>query len=171
MAVIAITGTPGTGKSTLAQKISAETGFFVLDVTSFIKDNGLSEGFDEKRDCEIVDTNKLSSAILKETVGRDVIIDSHLSHYLPPLSVDLVIVTTCDIQTLKKRLASRGYSAKKIRENIDSEILGICKNEALEAGHDVTFYDTTDNQPQEVITQLVRRIRSLKDLDTVDDTV
>ena len=70
-------------------------------------------------------------------------IDSHLSHYLPPKYVSLCIVTKCELKNLEKRLKKRGYVQTKIRENLDCEIFDICLNEAKENKHKIKIVDTT----------------------------
>ena len=71
------------------------------------------------------------------------VIDSHLSHYLPKKYVKLCVVTKCDLKVLKKRLEKRKYSKGKVRENLDAEIFDVCLNEAKELGHKVKVVDTT----------------------------
>jgi len=75
--------------------------------------------------------------------SKKVVIDSHLSHYLPKKYVELCIVTHCDIVVLKKRLEKRKYSQLKIRENLDAEIFQTCLTEAQEQRHTILEVDTT----------------------------
>lgn len=52
---ILITGTPGTGKSTLATKVAENLGFTYIDAAKEIKDNELYAEYDEKRKCHVLD--------------------------------------------------------------------------------------------------------------------
>jgi adenylate kinase len=144
MTVIIVTGTPGTGKTTYAKKFAKDKNYEYIDVKEVIKENNLSENHDDELDTDIIDTDKLNGVLIdiikKE---KDVVIDSHLSHYLPPELVDECIVTKCNIKTLKKRLVERGYSESKVHENLDAEIFDVCRIEALESGHNVIVIDTT----------------------------
>ena len=70
-------------------------------------------------------------------LGHGLVIDSHFSHEAPPSLVDECFVVKCDLKTLKRRLQKRGYSQRKIRENLDAEILDVCMVEACERGHRV----------------------------------
>lgn len=148
MKTIIVTGSVGTGKTFLSKKLSEKLGFPVLDVNKFIKDKKLSSGYDRKKKCYIVDTKKLNKEIIKEInkvkkkQPKGVIIDSHLSHHLPPKYVDLCIVTKCNFKTLEKRLKKKKYSKTKIRENLDCEIFDVCYNEALEKKHKIKIVYT-----------------------------
>ena len=136
--ILIVTGTPGTGKTTFSKNLASDKGFEYLDVTKFIIENGISDGFDKKKDCEIIDIEKLNSGLIKLIkIKKDLIIDSHLSHYLPNEFIDKCYVTKCNLKELEKRLLKRGYSKEKVRENLDSEIFDICKIEAEENGHNV----------------------------------
>ena len=150
MKVIAVTGTPGTGKTTLSKKLSNKLDFYYLDVNKVIFKYKLSEGYDRKRRTKIVDIKKLNKKLIEEINKiknnkkiKGVIIDSHLSHYLPRKYVDVCIVTCCSLKVLKKRLEERGYSAAKIRENLDAEIFRNCLVEAQGQRHRVIEVDTT----------------------------
>ncbi|MBW2996304.1 adenylate kinase family protein [Candidatus Woesearchaeota archaeon] len=141
--IIIISGTPGTGKTTLAKKLAKTLKYKHIDVKYLITKNKLQESYDKKRKCYVVDTKKLNK-ILIEKIKQDknLIIDSHLSHYLPKKHVDLAIITKTNLKVLEKRLKKRGYNKQKIRENLDCEIFDICLNEAKEK-HSPIVIDTT----------------------------
>ena len=148
MKVIIVTGTPGTGKTALSMKLAKKLAFRYLDVGSIIKKYNFSDGYDEKRKTHIVDTKKLNRELVKEIMNckkteKGVIIDSHLSHYLPKKYVDLCIVTKCNLRVLEKRLRKKKYFKAKIRENMDVEIFDVCLNEAKENKHKIFMVDTT----------------------------
>ena len=143
--IIVVSGTPGTGKTTFAKKLADEKGYKYLDVKELIKNENLSDGYDKKRDTLIIDTEKLNNALIaiikKE---KNLVIDSHMAHYLPSKYVDLCYITKCSLPILKKRLEERGYSKEKVRENLDAEIFDTCRIEALEAGHNVEVVKTSN---------------------------
>ena len=141
---IAISGTPGTGKTTLAKKLAKSLNYKYLDVNKLIKSNKLAESYDKKRKCIIIDIKKLNKILIKEIKKNpNLIIDSHLSHYLPKKYLDLCIITKCSLKILEKRLKKKKYSKQKTRENLDCEIFDICLNEAKELKHRILIIDTT----------------------------
>ena|SRR3989344_2035756 len=142
--IIIITGTPCTGKTLIAKKLSLLLRMKYLDVNSLIIKKKLYSGYDKARNTKIVPLKPLI-AELKNIIRKSegLIIDSHLSHFLPVKLVDLCIVTKCSLKELKKRLEKRNYSSQKVRENIDSEIFDICLSEAHEQGHKILIIDTS----------------------------
>jgi len=157
--IIVISGTPCTGKTTLSRLLEKELGMQHLDVARIIRENSLSEGYDPVKKCEIIDPEKLKKALITliRMTKKNVIIDSHMSHYLPNNYVDLCIITKCSLKTLKYRLNKRGYHKQKIKENLDSEIFDICMVEALEAGHDVLIVETDKETDIEKIKARLRK--------------
>ena len=153
MKVVIVSGVPGTGKTTVSKKLAKKLNFSYLDVNETIKKYKLSRGYDKKRKTNIVDVKKLNMALIKEinnfknTIKKNskngIIIDSHLSHYLPKKYVNLCIITKCGLKELERRLKKKNYSKQKIRENLDAEIFDICLNEAKESRHKVIVINTT----------------------------
>ena len=150
MKVIIVSGTPGTGKTALSKKLALRLHYCYFDVNNFIAKNKLYESYDRKRKTKIVDTDKLNKKLIQEIKNyrklkkiNGIIIDSHLSHYLPKKSVDLCIITKCGIKELNKRLKKKGYGKNKIQENLQAEIFDICMSEAKERKHKVIVVDTT----------------------------
>ncbi len=141
---MAISGTPGTGKSELAKKLSKKLNYKIINIGKIVKKNNISESYDKELKSYVVDTKKISKFIINLIKNKDnIILEGHLSHYIPKKYVDLCIMCKCDLKILQKRLEKRKYSKKKIRENLDAEILDICLNEALEAKHNILVIDTS----------------------------
>lgn len=148
MTIIIISGTPGTGKTTIAKKITYLMKGAYLSVNKIISMYHLDEGYDKKRACKIIDIKRLSKILLEKInkakiKQKNLIIDSHLSHYLPPEVVDLCIITKTNLKELEQRLKKRHYSSAKIRENLDAEIFDICYYEAKELGHKIKVVNTS----------------------------
>ncbi len=149
MKTFIITGTPGTGKTTLAKALSKKSNYEYINVNKIINKYNISEGYDKKRKTKIVDIKKLNKYLImeinnaKSNKSNGIIIDSHLSHHMPKRYVDLCIVTKCNLKILEKRLKKKKYSKEKIRENLDAEIFDICLQEAKEKGHKIKIIDAS----------------------------
>lgn len=144
--ILILTGTPGTGKTTLAKMLAERYGYHHIEVNTLIKQRKLGKQYDRKRHCSIIDIQKLNRHLLQIILWAKhekikAVIDSHLSHYLPPKVVDRCIVVNCDLKVLKRRLVKRGYAKAKVAENLECEIMGICEQEAREMGHKVRTVD------------------------------
>ncbi|MBU3941512.1 MAG: adenylate kinase family protein [Nanoarchaeota archaeon] len=153
MKTIIVSGTPGTGKTEIAKELAKKLKYKYIDVNKIIKENSLSDGYDKKKECEIVDVKKLSKFLIDfiKKSKQNLVIDSHLAHYLPKKYIDLCIITKCELKDLKKRLEKRKYGKTKIRENIDSEIFDVCLNEAAEKGHTILIIDTTGKKATKLL--------------------
>jgi adenylate kinase len=145
---VAITGTPGTGKTTATERL--DTDLDVVHLNEVVREEELYEEVDEERDSVVADLESVA-----EWVGdRDnVVLDSHLSHHL---DADRVVVLRCHPEELDRRLRERGESTDKAEENAESEALDVILTEAVE-GHgldDVYEIDTTDRDPSEVADEI-----------------
>ncbi len=143
MKVICVTGSAGTGKTTYAKKLSRAKGYLYFSVGAFVKKYKIYEKYDRSFKTYIVDVEELIKVLSEVVLGiskegwKGVVLDGHLSHYLPKKFVDLVVIVRCDIKTLRKRLEKRKYSKKKIEENIEAEIMETCLIESKEEGHKI----------------------------------
>lgn len=146
MAII-VTGTPGTGKTTIARMIAKKLMFRYIDTNKIIKKKRLSVFYDKKRKTKVVDEKKLAIELIKIINRNDkVVVDGHLSHFIPRRCVSFCIVTRCDLNILRQRLEKRRYNKEKIRENLDAELFEVILNEALERKHNVYVIDTSNKK-------------------------
>jgi adenylate kinase len=117
-----ITGTPGTGKSAVADEL-ARRGHTVVHLAQIVQPYDIGE--DEERGTRLIDTDRL----VAEFVPFEGFIEGHFTHLLP---CDRVVVLRCRPDELKKRLLKRNYPYTKIRENMDAEALDVCLIETVE---------------------------------------
>lgn len=156
---ICITGSVGTGKTTVAKKLAKSLKYKYLDVNKLIKKEKLSKKYDKENKCNIVDIKQLNKALIKEIKkDKKIVIDSHLSHYLPKKYVELCIVTICDISELKKRLKKRKYSAKKVKDNLEAEIFDTILLEAKQIKHNLLIVDTTKKYDIKKIVGYIKKL-------------
>jgi adenylate kinase len=144
--LIALSGTPGVGKTTVSKLLSAK-GYKILQIETLADDNGFVTGMDEETNSKIIDIEGLDEFVSHKYKDGEYIIEGHLSHLL---SVDYVVILRCDPLILKQRLKEKGWSSKKINENIGAEILDVIKVEAYEVLEKVYEIDTTSKSPEEV---------------------
>ena len=132
---VLITGTPGTGKSSLAERVATACSMVQYDVSKVAKAENLCESYDETMDSHVIDEDKVLDHMedVCGTVGGGVVVDYHSCDLFPERWFDLVVVLTCDNSGLYTRLESRGYAEKKIRENVECEIFQTVLEEARES--------------------------------------
>jgi len=147
---IVLTGTPGTGKTSVAEELDYET----VHLTEFLKEENI--GIESGGELE-VDTEKVVEA-LKERIdfSNDVLVEGHLSHHM---TADYCIVLRCEPDKLRERLSKRDYSDEKIEENVEAEALDIVLSKAAEKQENIIEIDTTDREPEKVAEEVERRIR------------
>ncbi len=173
--IISLTGTPGTGKTTVCSIISEHSQYrkqyHIIDLNKLILTEKLYSGKDEARDTYIADTDKLEMRV-KEIIsqlpqGMDIIMEGHLSHLLP---ADAVIVLRAHPLALKKRLGKRkDYSFAKVKENADAEALDVILVESSEKNDKVFEINTTNMNPLAVVKSIVSIIESLKQEKTPEE--
>jgi adenylate kinase len=141
---IAITGTPGSGKTSVGQVLDAR-GYAVLDLDDVARKEGLITGRDEARQSDEVDVAALRRRI--RIPAKVAFLRSHYSHLM---DVNVAIVLRCRPSVLERRLQARGWSPEKVRENVEAEAIGVILQEAVGRLRDVYEVDTTEATPEEV---------------------
>ncbi|MES3162469.1 MAG: adenylate kinase family protein [Halorubrum sp.] len=145
---IAVTGTPGTGKTTATKRLEDE--YDVIHLNDRIKANDdLWTERDADRDTLVADLDAVA-AHLGDWSG---VLDSHLAHHL---AVDRVIVLRCRPDVIADRLRDRGESPETATENAESEALDVLLSEAV-SNHGlerVYEIDTTGRDPDAVADEI-----------------
>jgi len=139
---VAVTGTPGTGKTSAVELV--ETELEKLHLNDLIREEGLHEGEDPDRGSLYADMDALA-----ERIPEDALFESHLAHNF---EAEKVIVLRCSPAELEKRLRERGEEEAKARENAESEALDVILSEAVARHGEELVYEieTTDKSPEEV---------------------
>lgn len=138
MKIIVISGTPGTGKTSVSKKLSEIANAKFISLNKLAVSEQLTLKYDKKRDTHVVDFKKLIPHVInqiesyKKTNIEFLIIESHFSDIIPEKYIDYAIILRCNPDELYKRLEKRGYKKEKIIENVQSEILGNCANFFIE---------------------------------------
>ncbi|HET6403310.1 MAG TPA: adenylate kinase family protein [Candidatus Thermoplasmatota archaeon] len=128
----ALTGVPGTGKTTLAEALARRGDVAVVHLNEFARERGLLREKDESRGSYLVDMDELADALHEALEGRDdaaVVVEGHFAH---EMDVDAVILLRCDPLVLYERLRARGWPEAKVRENVEAEALDVLAQEVLD---------------------------------------
>lgn len=144
---LAVTGTPGTGKTSASEALPDE--YEVIHLNEVIRERGLASRRDEERDSLIADLDAV-----REWLGDwEGIVESHLAHHL---DTDRVVVLRCRPDVLEQRLRERGESPEGARENAESEALDVILSEAIRHhGEDAVYeIDTTERSPEAVADEI-----------------
>lgn len=157
---VALTGTPGTGKSAVATDLQKQ-GYTIVRLHQLANENNCIDGIDTKRNTQLIDVNKLNKSIQKH-FNKDALIffEGHLGHLLK--TIDKVVILRCKPQELIKRLTKKKWSTTKIKENVDAETIDVILCEAVEhhLKENIFEIDTTKRSIEEVgaiIKNLVKK--------------
>ena len=148
--VIFISGTPCTGKTTVAIELNdylSDNGFNskLIKINDFAIENDLVLGEDPDKFYKVIDIDRLNDCLnieinnfkqsgeandfMDEKVSV-LIVEGHLSHLCE--GADKMIVLRSNPSILKSRLEERNYSDSKIQENLEAEALAVCSAEAYD---------------------------------------
>lgn len=151
--IIAVTGTPGVGKTTISKLLAEKLGYEYVN----LRDYALEKGIGEMKENEFeIDVDELREAFGRDFKGKNVVADGHLSHFL---KADLVIVLRANPKLIAERLKERGYGREKLGENVEAELVDVILVEALEENENVIEVDTTGKTPEEVVEEILNLIR------------
>ncbi len=139
--IVAVTGTPGTGKSS-ACAVLAGRGYAIVDLDDAARKEGLVVGRDDVRQTDEVDVDALRERL--RVPAKIAFLKSHYSHRM---GVNLAVVLRCNPTVLRKRLEARGWSEAKVRENVEAEAIDVITQEAVVRLPLVYEVDTTALTP------------------------
>ena len=151
--LIAITGTPGTGKSSVCKELK-RLGFAVIDAARLATEKGLTTRPRRTGAPAEVDLDGLRKVPLPK--GDLVFISSHFSHLL---KVDGAIVLRCSPGILKARLEKRKWRHEKVMENVEAEAIDLITVEAVQSCKKVFEVDTTSMDAEETARQIIEIVK------------
>ena len=165
--VIFISGTPCTGKTTVANDLNgylSDNGFDskLIRINDFAFENDLVLGEDPDKFYKVIDIDGLNDCLNEEINQSNgiLIVEGHLSHLCE--GADKMIVLRLNPSILKNRLEERSYAESKIQENLEAEALAVCSAEAYEIYGDKTNEIDASDKSVEEIRDLIIAIASDK---------
>ena len=166
MKLILITGTPGVGKTVTCRFVKKRLKIPFIDLNQLALNKNLTLGYDKKRNCSIADFDTISKEVLEEIrqlKSETVILDGHYAvQVVNTEMIKIAFVLRCDPNVLENRLRKRGYSERKIAENIMAEILGVCLNDVFNYFDPKKVYqiDATKLSPLKVATKIIDKLEN-----------
>ena len=155
--ILLISGTPCTGKTSVSEAMGEKLGWRVISLNELARERSLYCGYDRKRDTKVVDIDRLRDAVGKIMEREDdIILESHYAHEMPG---DTVVMLKVNPDELRKRGKDKNWRTEKIEENVISEIMEVCKTEAMEMGKKVFEFDTTEREPGDVADEIIRKLK------------
>ena len=159
--IIGITGTPGTGKKTVAPMVAA-----LLGLPPPIALNSLST--EPEIDPRVLRKRLLRrlspglAATTATTTTTAIVFGHLLADVMAPREARMVALLRCDPSVLRDRLAQRGYSEEKLTSNVEAELIGVVLDScARRFGEVLREYDTTSASAQEVARRIASDAKSL----------
>jgi adenylate kinase len=158
---ILITGTPGTGKTTISRLLATELRACYVDPKTLLRRKEIDYTYDKKRKTRTVSLKRLRNRLCELAARTDhgLVIDSHIALETGPLlRLARAIVLRCDPIVLERRLERKHWSKSKIGENLQAEILDICLWDAVEnyGWNKILEIDTTEKAPSRVIQLIMK---------------
>jgi len=120
-----ITGTPGTGKTTLAKKLGQKLKLNVINEKDFALKHSIGK-FNDQNELEIPIKKFEQKANQYLSKHDGIIMEGHVLCEAK-LKADYVLLITINPEELEQRLESRNYPAEKIMDNVFCEGIQYCK--------------------------------------------
>ncbi|KAL9228166.1 hypothetical protein vseg_003776 [Gypsophila vaccaria] len=154
---ILITGTPGTGKTTMATALAEATQLRHVNIGDLVREKNLHDGWDAKFDCHVINEDLVCDELEDPMEEGGVIVDYHGCDFFPERWFDRVVVLQTENSLLYDRLAKRGYTGSKLSNNIECEIFQVLLEEAKESYRD----DIVVAMKSDTVDDITRNVEEL----------
>ncbi|MDY6766016.1 MAG: adenylate kinase family protein [Candidatus Nanohaloarchaea archaeon] len=154
--ILAVTGTPGTGKTAVSRAVAEELDYRYVDVNEVVGQADVTTEEDLQRGATAVAVDSLID-VLQSDLDDDTVLDGHLSHHYP---ADLTVVLRCQPAELRERLQGKGWNEEKVQENVAAERVDVILQEAVAARDRVAEIDTTERDPDHVAAVIADAVAS-----------
>ncbi|MGQ9543024.1 MAG: adenylate kinase family protein [Candidatus Bathyarchaeia archaeon] len=149
-----VTGTPGAGKTTVSKVMAKRLSGVHVDTTSMALREDLTKGYDAANQSYIIDSERLSrrlSRIIKLSIC-DVVVEGHFIPRIDGPEPSVIYVLRCHPKILMLRLKRKGYSERKIADNVAAELLDLCLHDVASTfgPSKIVEIDTSKKKPSQV---------------------
>ena len=167
---ILVTGTPGVGKTSLSmlladalnEQIKSDKQFTYLNLGKLIKDKKLYETWNEEYDVPEFDEDKILDELEPMLNEGGYVVDFHSVYFIPEDLANVVVLLRCDNTVLYDRLFARGYSEKKIKENIECEIMEVTSDDVRENFQEHKIIELRNEHNEQMMSNIEQIIQFIK---------
>jgi adenylate kinase len=162
---IIISGTPGTGKSSIGKILSDEINCKYIEVSEFAIRKGLVLPDETGRNTYVIKEDELKEEILKESNGLTILVTHYPDIFLDDdrfyLNTAFVILLRTNPLILMKRLENKGWDNKKIYENVLAEAFNTIAEDIYDYNDMIIEIDTTNVKPEDSLNVIFNKVASL----------
>ncbi len=167
MVIIVISGSVGSGKTSISNLLSEKMNFEVVHLNDIAKDFKLND-VDSLQTFDF-DLNKLLEKVefdinIARKSNKNLILESHFSHFINSNLIDVCFIVGRDLKDLKREYDIRGYNDIKQADNLEVEGFNLCFYEAIEQGYEEekqVFLIDNDEDLIDVCDKIKRKLRKL----------
>ncbi|PNY01578.1 putative adenylate kinase isoenzyme 6-like protein, partial [Trifolium pratense] len=156
---ILVTGTPGTGKTTMSTALAEATQLNHIKIGDLVREKNLHDGWDDELHCYILNEDLVCDELEDVMEEGGNIVDHHGCDFFPERWFDCVVVLQTDTSILHDRLSKRGYLDSKLSNNVECEIFQVLLEEAKESYAE----DKVVSLKSDTIEDIDRNIATLTD--------
>lgn len=163
-----ITGTPGTGKSTLSVALSKAlskglSSYEIYEIKELLIKYDLLEEYEPERDTTVFDDDLATQTIQTFLKTKENFILVGPSLPFTEIDFSCIIVLICSLKAvLEERLSKRGYKKSKIQDNIDAELVGEILGEVMDYFPDeknILVLDSCKNSLEQLVSNIENFLR------------
>ncbi|GAU21619.1 hypothetical protein TSUD_251020 [Trifolium subterraneum] len=127
---ILVTGTPGTGKTTMSTRLAEATQLKHINIGDLVREKNLHDGWDDELASYVLNEDLVCDELEDVMEEGGNIVDHHGCDFFPERWFDCVVVLQTDNTILYDRLINRGYRDSKLSNNVECEIFQVLLDEA-----------------------------------------
>jgi len=116
-----------------------------IDVGAIAKDQNLFESYDSTYGCHVLNEDKLLDEIEDQMDDGGKVVDYHGCDFFPKRYFDAVFILRTENTVLYDRLVARGYSGKKLQDNLQCEIFQTILDEARDSYNPRIVFEIQSN--------------------------